>query len=66
MKNKKEPKATISSTKDEREVQSSLIFQMINYYDEKVVEKAQTFKDINRKYMSLEKVKDIPYMSLFI
>lgn len=54
------------SEEDKKKVPNSLVFQMINYSDEKVIEKIKSFEDINKDNISKEGAKKIAYMSLFI
>lgn len=51
---------------DKKKIPSSLVFQMINYSDEKVIEKIKSFEDINKDNIAKEEKKKIAYMSLFI
>ncbi len=51
---------------DKKKIPSSLVFQMVNYSDEKVIEKIKSFEDIKKENISYEGAKNIAYMSLFI
>lgn len=56
----------VLSDESKKKDSNSLVFQTINYSDEKVIEKVRMFEDENKENLQKEESKKIAYMSLFI